>query len=75
MSAANTIETPRPVFLPPKSPWTTVAGAASYTCRSEKSIRRLIEAGKLLAYRPSGTRGKILVNVAELDALIVASTR
>jgi excisionase family DNA binding protein len=55
--------------------WTTVAGAAQYVTKSEKYIRRLIEAGKITPYRPTGERGGILLSLDELDALIAASAR
>jgi excisionase family DNA binding protein len=50
----------------------SVAGAASYTGLSTESIRRLIAAGKLVAYRP--VRGRIVVDLRQLDALVLGST-
>jgi len=46
----------------------TVADAARRVALSEKSVRRLIEAGRLKAYRP--VPGRILLDAAELDSLV-----
>jgi excisionase family DNA binding protein len=45
--------------------------AARYTGISESVLRRLVESGKLHAYRP--TERKTLFDKAELDALILGS--
>ena len=45
--------------------WLTVDLAAEYSSLSTKSIRRLISAGKLQAYRPC--RGRVLINLGELE--------
>jgi excisionase family DNA binding protein len=50
----------------------SVPHAAKYTDLSVASIRRLLAAGKLTAMRP--VRGKILIDVRELDATILGST-
>jgi excisionase family DNA binding protein len=47
-------------------------GAARYSDLSETTLRRLIESGKLRAYRPTGER-KVLIDRTELDELIQAS--
>lgn len=49
----------------------TVAAASIRTSLSEKSIRRLILAGKLRPRRP--VPGRILLSVEELDSLVNAS--
>ena len=53
--------------------FTTVTGGSVYSGLSTKSIRRFISAGKLQAYRPA--RGRVLISIAELDALIRNSTQ
>jgi excisionase family DNA binding protein len=50
----------------------TVDGAAVYASLSTASIRRLISAGKLGAYRPC--KGRVLVDKVELDSLILSAT-
>jgi excisionase family DNA binding protein len=50
----------------------TVGGAAAYSGLSDKSIRRLISRGDLVAYRP--VRGRLLIDRQQLDALILGST-
>ena len=49
-----------------------VAGAANHASLSIESIRRLIKSGRLTALRP--VRGKIVIDVHELDAVIRSST-
>ena len=46
--------------------------AARYSGLSEMTLRRLVEAGKLHVYRPTGSR-KVVFDKAELDALIRGS--
>lgn len=46
----------------------TVENAAAYSDLSTKSIRRMIQSGKLTAFRP--VRGRILIDKQELDAVI-----
>lgn len=50
----------------------TVEAAAHYTSLSTVSIRRLLSAGKLTAYRP--VKGRILVDRNQLDAYVVSTT-
>jgi len=57
---------PAPRFL-------TIAQAAGYVSLSPDSIRRLIERGDLVAFRP--VRGRVLVDRRELDGLVLGSTR
>jgi excisionase family DNA binding protein len=52
--------------------WLSVDEAAAYSGLSDKSIRRMISAGKLTAHRP--VRGAIKIDRGELDAAIKAST-
>jgi excisionase family DNA binding protein len=46
--------------------------AARYSGMSEQTLRRLVEAGRLKAYRPTGSR-KVIFDVRELDELIQSS--
>jgi excisionase family DNA binding protein len=48
-----------------------VDAAGTYSSLSAKSIRRLLSAGKLHAYRP--VRGRVLIDREELDAFILSS--
>ena len=48
------------------------ADAARYSGMSEQTLRRLVEAGRLRAYRPTGQR-KVVFDRVELDALIQGS--
>ena len=50
----------------------SLKNASFYSDLSQKSIRRLISKGDLQDYRPA--RGKILIKLKELDALIQKST-
>ncbi len=49
----------------------TIKSAARYADLSEESVRRMISAGKLTAYRP--VRGRVLIDRQEFDAAIRAS--
>jgi excisionase family DNA binding protein len=53
--------------------WLSVEQAANYAALSVESLRRLLAAGKLTAYRPRP--GRVLIDRRELDALILGSTR
>jgi excisionase family DNA binding protein len=46
--------------------------AARYSGLSEMTLRRLVDAGKLRVYKPTGQR-KVLLDRWELDALIQSS--
>ncbi len=70
MTAHVRIHEPQDV-APVQQRWLTVAGAATYSSLSQKTIRRLVEAGKLHAYRP--VAGRLLVDRGQLDAAIMAS--
>lgn len=50
-----------------------VPDAAAYAGVSDESIRRLLAAGKLTAFRP--VPGRVVVDRRELDAVILASSR
>ncbi len=52
--------------------WLDVEGAAVRCSLSSKSIRRMLSAGKLSPRRP--VRGKILIDVQELDAVVGGAT-
>jgi len=52
--------------------WFSLKLAAEYTSLSEKSLRQLVNSGKLTARRP--VRGKILIDRVELDSLIASAT-
>jgi len=58
--------------VPPQR-FLSVRSAASYADLSDDSIRRLIERGDLVAYRP--VRGKLLIDRQQLDNLILGSAR
>lgn len=49
-----------------------LTAAAHYCDLSPESLRRMIAAGKIRAFRP--VRGKILIDTRELDSVILAST-
>ena len=49
-----------------------VDAAAEHASLSPESIRRLIAGGRLTALRP--VRGRVVVDVRQLDALVLAST-
>lgn len=49
-----------------------VSPAAKYSGLSPASIRRLISTGKLTGLRP--VRGRVVVDLRELDALLLSST-
>lgn len=51
----------------------TIKSAARYADLSEESVRRMISAGKLTAYRP--VRGRVLIDRHELDSAIRSSTK
>ena len=59
------------VSAPPQR-YQSVARAATYADLSEKSIRRLLAAGKLTALQP--VRGSVRIDRLELDALLMGST-
>jgi len=47
-------------------------GAAIYCGMSQMTLRRLVDAGKLKTYRPTGEDGRLVVfDRAELDAFIL----
>jgi excisionase family DNA binding protein len=48
--------------------------AASYSGMSVQTLRRLVESGRLKAYRPAGAR-KVVFDKVELDVYIHASAR
>ena len=56
----------------PTQRWLTLEQAGTYAGVSEKSIRRLIDAGKLTPHRL--VKGRVLVDVRELDAVVASST-
>ncbi len=49
----------------------TVRDAAEFASLSEKTIRRLASAGRLIVYRPCA--GRILIDRLQLESLILAS--
>lgn len=55
-----------------KRRWVGIHGAADYIDHSVETVRRLISAGKITAYRV--VRGKILIDINELDNLVLTST-
>jgi len=55
----------------PAAKWLTIQDASKYCGLSSDSIRRLIDAGDLRAYRPVG--GRVLVDRAELDEFIIGT--
>jgi hypothetical protein len=57
----------------PRKRFRSVKGAGAHYDLSEDSIRRLVERGELVAYRP--VPGRILIDCEQLEALILGSTR
>ena len=51
----------------PDRRWLTVASAAKHSDLSDKSIRRMINSGRLTAHKPNG---RILIDKRQLDAVI-----
>jgi excisionase family DNA binding protein len=58
---------------PTEPRWMSVEQAAAYSSLSAESLRRLLSAGKLTAHRPRP--GRVLIDLRQLNALILASTR
>jgi len=56
-----------------KSRWVTLTQAVEYAALSKSTLRRLIRAGRLAAYRPGLGGSSILIEKAELDRLILQS--
>lgn len=52
--------------------WLSISDAATYTGLCEKTIRRLMESGKIIGRRP--VRKRVLINRAELDSYILGCT-
>jgi excisionase family DNA binding protein len=53
----------------PEKDWLSLAAAQAYSSLSKRSLRRLIQTGRLTAYRPMGGR-KILLERRQLDEAI-----
>ena len=53
------------------SPWLTVKEAAAYLRMSHETIRNMIRAGELTAYRPR-PRGTILLSREQVDSIVKA---
>jgi excisionase family DNA binding protein len=51
----------------------SVADASAYCALSQDTLRGMLSSGRLTAYRP--VRGRVLIDVRELDAVIQASTK
>jgi hypothetical protein len=53
--------------------WGTIPMAADHASLSVKSIRRMIEMGSLTGHRPTGGKGRIIIDLRELDAVLASS--
>lgn len=56
----------------PERRFLSIATAAAYADVSKESVRRLVNSGKLKAFRP--VRGKVLIDRRELEAYVLGST-
>lgn len=55
----------------PPSPWLTVKECAAYLRMSHETIRNMVRAGQLTAYRPR-ERGTILLSRKQIDGMVEA---